>query len=489
MGDLSRARKKKKFRRRRAALRSALTFWRGVGGPGRETGERESGSGTEGSGSGGRDGGSSGGRLLRRGSGAGEPARWNRSLYSDLVRLGVVALCAGISLLVALDGWKNSGGVYGGVEVGGVNVGGESRTGAEQRLVSSAADLPGEITFVAGDESVTFGREELGLRLDTRRSANRAYAVGREGGFPERLGERLESSVRAAEARPEVAYEKAAIRKAFEVEAVEAGYRTTNSPNAPVSVTPSRKGVRIADSFWNGLGARIISGERTITVPLRTVTPELTTAEAERLRPTESLSSFSTNYLSYDDTPGRTANLQIASEAVNGTLVAPGEVFSFNGLAEPLDYEAAKVIIRGKADEADGGGLCQVSSTLYVAANLAGLEIVERHPHMAELPYIQPGLDATVWFGALDMRFRNTSPGYLYLEQWVDTTTGNVNAAIYGIPTGRAGTMDSERVARYKDADKNTVTEWVTYRTITQDGEVVESGPIHTDTYTSLEEE
>ena len=86
------------------------------------------------------------------------------------------------------------------------------------------------------------------------------------------------------------------------------------------------------------------------------------------------------------------------------------------------------------------------------------------------------------------MKFKNTTGGYLYIQQWVDTTTGDVSAAIYGIPNGVAGTMDSERTARYKDADRNVVTEWVTYRTVTKDGEVVESGPIHTDVYTTLEE-
>jgi vancomycin resistance protein YoaR len=234
-------------------------------------------------------------------------------------------------------------------------------------------------------------------------------------------------------------------------------------------------------------------GDGRIEAPLASVEPKLSTERAERLRPTELLSSYQTNYFTYDDDPGRVANLQTASEAVNGTFVAPGEVFSFNELAAPLEYEESKVIIEGRVDYADGGGLCQVSSTLYMAANMAGMETVERHPHHAELPYIRPGFDATIWFARemgtpLDMKFENTSPGYIYVQQWVDTTTGNVHAAIYGQPNGVAVNMDSERIARYKDENKKPVTEWITYKTVTQNGQVVRDGPLHTDTYRYLEE-
>lgn len=434
-------------------------------------------------------------RTAERPARSGTRASWGGG-YLDFLRLVAVAGLVLVAVLVAFDGWANADEVYGGVEVGGVGVGGASQERAQETLAKSAGQIPERITFVpsgpegVGDrESVTLSAEELGIRIDAEESARAAYAVGREEEFGERLEGRLRSAFRVSEVGAEITYREAALRDAFEVRPVEAGYTPTGDPDTLVSITPGRDGVAIEESFWKDLDRKIMSGAREIEVPLKSVAPKLTTAEAERLKPTGMLSSFSTNYLTYDDTPGRVANLQISSDAVNGTFLAPGEVFSFNELAEPLDYEASKVIVQGRVDEADGGGLCQVSSTLYVAANLAGLEIVERHPHMAELPYIQPGLDATVWFGALDMKFKNTTDGYLYIQQWVDTTTGDVSAAIYGIPNGVTGTMDSERIAKYKDANKNTVTEWVTYRTVTRDGEVVESGPVHTDVYTSLEED
>ncbi len=413
--------------------------------------------------------------------------------YLGWMKLAVVVLFALFSLLVAFDGWRNSDDVYGGVEVGGLGVGGESRVEAERMLARSAAGLPEEVTFVAGEKEVVLGAEELGISVDAERSVERAYDVGREGEFGERFEGRVKSAFRVAAVEPEIKYEEEAIRAAFESGAEDASYEFTDSRAGLVSISPGRDGVRIEDSFWDGLNLRLMQGDGRIEVPLASVEPKLSTEQAEQLRPTELLSTYDTNYMTYDDDPGRVANLQIASEAINGTFLAPGEVFSFNELAEPLDYEAAKVIIEGKADTADGGGLCQVSSTLYMAANMAGLETVERHPHHAELPYIRPGFDATIWFARetgvpLDMKFKNTSPGYLYVQQWVDTTTGNVHAAIYGQPSGTTVDMDSTQVAKYKDADKKPVTEWVTYKTVTQNGQVTFDGPLHTDTYKYLEE-
>jgi vancomycin resistance protein YoaR len=254
-----------------------------------------------------------------------------------------------------------------------------------------------------------------------------------------------------------------------------------------VKVTPGEAGRKIEDKeFFEALKTGIFEGERRYEVPVAKDEPGLTTAEAERLKPTEMIASYETNYLTYDDTPGRVANLKIASEAVDGTALAPGEVFSFNELAEPLDYHDTKVIVRGRVDTAEGGGLCQVSSTLYMAANLAGMETVERQPHYAELPYIRPGFDATVWFGAIDYKFRNNTDSYVLVRERVDETTGDVRAEVWGRPTGREVEMSSEKVAEWEDKEGKPVTRWVTYQTVTRNGEVLRDGPLHTDTYKYL---
>jgi VanW like protein len=189
------------------------------------------------------------------------------------------------------------------------------------------------------------------------------------------------------------------------------------------------------------------------------------------------LGEFFTDY-AWDPDPGRRANLKMASDAINDTRLKPGETFSALSVLEGLDYNPAKVFANGGIDYTEGGGLCQVSSTLYMAANYAGLEIVDRNPHYAELPYIRPGFDATVWFGengwgALDMKFKNNTDGDILLKQHINED-GFMVAQIYGEkPTGKRVTMDSEKV---EENPQKGIT-WVTYKTVTENnGKVVEDG-------------
>ena len=193
------------------------------------------------------------------------------------------------------------------------------------------------------------------------------------------------------------------------------------------------------------------------------------------------LGEFFTDY-AWDPDPGRQSNLRTAAGAIDNTVLKPGEEFSALSKLSPLDYEHAKVFANGGVDYEVGGGLCQVSSTLFMAANYAGLEIVERNPHYAELPYIRPGFDATVWFGSLDMKLKNNTGAHVLLREWVDDE-GYVNAEVWGRATGKKVEMASQLVSTYADAEGNPVTEWVTYRRVTKDGKVLSEGPIHTDTY------
>ena len=107
----------------------------------------------------------------------------------------------------------------------------------------------------------------------------------------------------------------------------------------------------------------------------------------------------------------RSTNIKLAVEAINNHVVFPGETFSFNKVVgkrtSEKGYEKAKVIVRGEYAEDIGGGICQVSSTLFNAVDSAGLKIVQRFSHSRHVPYIPPGRDATVsWYGP-DFEFKN----------------------------------------------------------------------------------
>jgi hypothetical protein len=115
-----------------------------------------------------------------------------------------------------------------------------------------------------------------------------------------------------------------------------------------------------------------------------------------------------------------------------------------------------------------------------MAAQYAGLEIVERHPHYAVLPYIKPGFDATVWFGdewgwgVQDMRFKNNTDAYILVREWVDEN-GFLNAEIQGQPTGKKVEMRTEKIFERPQVG----IKWATYKTVTKDGKVLFDGLIH----------
>jgi hypothetical protein len=132
--------------------------------------------------------------------------------------------------------------------------------------------------------------------------------------------------------------------------------------------------------------------------------------------------------------PGRNFNMALASRRLCGTLIPPGGVFSFNGqLGESgkvQGYKVGRVFIGDRIVPGYGGGVCQVATTIYEAALRAGLDIVERHQHGLTVPYLLPGEDATISYGALDLRLRNDTGGPLRLV--TRATGGRVTAEFYG---------------------------------------------------------
>jgi vancomycin resistance protein YoaR len=371
-----------------------------------------------------------------------------------------------------------------GVRIGEVEVGGMTQGEAREAVESRASATFEEIRF--GDGVSTLPGERLGVRVDAATAAEEAFSFGRRGWTGQRLFDFLRAYAGGVQVDPEVEYREQAARDAVKTLAGEFYEKPQNATfrladDGQVEVQAAREG-RVLDQ-----GGTLANLDRALVdlrnqVPLAedpAPKPQVTTEEVEKLKPTEVIGEYKTDFR-WDSNPSRKANMKLAAGAVNGTLVPPGEVFSFNEHASGLDYNQAKTFSDGGVGYADGGGLCQVSSTLYMAAQYAGLEIVERNPHYAVLPYIKPGFDATVWFGdeygygVLDMKFRNTTDGYILIREWVDDR-GYLRAEIQGQPTGKEVEMRTEKVF------ESTVRgiKWATYKKVTKDGEVLFDGRIH----------
>ena len=163
----------------------------------------------------------------------------------------------------------------------------------------------------------------------------------------------------------------------------------------------------------------------------------------------DKLATFSTRYDVSDK--DRTTNLELACNKINGTVVLSGDTFSYNKVVGArtagAGYKNAKIYEAGKVVDGIGGGICQISSTLYNAVLNANLEIVERRNHQFVTSYVEPGMDATVVYGLTDFKFKNTRQ---YPVRVVATAkNGIATVTIYGIKEDKEYTFkfDVKRVA------------------------------------------
>ncbi|HLE90477.1 MAG TPA: VanW family protein, partial [Anaerolineales bacterium] len=210
------------------------------------------------------------------------------------------------------------------------------------------------------------------------------------------------------------------------------------------------------------VGASIIAinealarGEHTIPLVVNEAQPKIAgTATGQELGITE-LIWAETSYF-YGSSPERIQNIKAASASFHGVLVAPGETFSMgqylgdvsleNGFAEAL------IIYGGRTIKGVGGGVCQVSTTLFRAVFNAGFPIVERNSHAYRVSYYEQtasgavdprlaGLDATVYFPLVDFKFTNDSPYWILMETYVDS--GSLTWKFYSTSDGRSVTWDT----------------------------------------------
>lgn len=119
---------------------------------------------------------------------------------------------------------------------------------------------------------------------------------------------------------------------------------------------------------------------------------------------------------------GRLHNILLSTEALNNTLLLPGEVLSFQETVGPpvpdRGYQLAPIIVGGEVVPGYGGGICQTATTLYNAALLAELEIVERHRHSMPIDYVPPGMDATIAYDSLDLKIKNNQATPIIVKGW-----------------------------------------------------------------------
>lgn len=161
--------------------------------------------------------------------------------------------------------------------------------------------------------------------------------------------------------------------------------------------------------------------------------PDVTINDLSEIAFKDVLATFSTRYDASNT--GRTTNLKLAAGKINGTVLAAGQEFSYNKIVGErtiaAGYKEAKIYASGEVVDGLGGGICQISSTLYNAAVLSNLEITQRRNHQFVTSYLPAGRDATVVYGSQDFKFKNSRKYPIKIEMTV--ANGMAKATIYGI--------------------------------------------------------
>lgn len=344
------------------------------------------------------------------------------------------------------------------VYIGDIAVGGMNADEATQAVQADVAQrMSVQFTLTAGERQVTVSAEDLGVEWANTHVIEDALTVGKAGNLIERYKAKkdLENADKVFDIQYDVDEQK--VKSCLEANAGDLNQEPVENgltrENGAFVLTEGKQGVEvdttkavaeIKDFFssdWNG-------GNGTIELSAKVVDPKVSAEDLKKVK--DVLGTFSTDFSA--SSAGRIANVKNATEKINGSVLYPGEEFSVYDAIGPLDasngYELAGAYENGTTVESYGGGVCQVSTTLYNAVIRAELEVTERFNHSMMVDYVQPSMDAAIAGTYKNMKFKNSTEAPVYIEGYTDG--GILYFTIYGEETrdpDRKVTFESETVS------------------------------------------
>lgn len=258
-----------------------------------------------------------------------------------------------------------------------------------------------DISYTVSENGISITNGTSGYRLD-RAKAGKALCSG----FANPGSEAVKLELEKIPA-PDVDID--AFLQKFESTAAEAAY--VRNADGTIGVTEEQIGVTLDKAGAKSVMEAHRQEGETYNLPAETVMPQFTKAQLEAALFADNLAEYSSSYSSSGQ--NRAANVTLAASKINGVVLLPGEVFSFNNtLGERTienGYKTAHAYAAGEVVDQVGGGICQVSSTLYNSVLLANLKIDERRSHQMTVAYVPLGRDATVNWGTQDFKFSNNT--------------------------------------------------------------------------------
>jgi vancomycin resistance protein YoaR len=320
----------------------------------------------------------------------------------------------------------------------------EAKAAVDEYMASKAEE---KITLMVEDHELDVSREALGVVWDNEFIIDEALALGKSGNVIKRYKAlkdlEFDNKVYELEYTADSELIQTIVSEKctkYNRKAVNTGLKKTGSGFEVIGGT---QGVAVNESAAAGVILDYIENEYDgvtgkITIPTVVVEPIGSAEELAKVK--DLLGSFKTSFKTSD--ADRSKNVTTGAKHINGTVLYPGEVFSayeyVNPFTEENGYAMAGSFLNGKTVDSLGGGICQVSSTLYNAVLNAELEIVERSPHSMMVTYVQASADAAIAGTWKDLKFRNSTDAPIYIEAY--TTDGKqLVFNIYGHETRPSG--------------------------------------------------
>lgn len=378
--------------------------------------------------------------------------------FSVGIFLGIFFL-SGFGFVIFQEAHKNV--VYPGIVVNGVNMGGKTKEDVKnyfEKRNQKSEDV--KLVFQYNQISKTIPASELSLGYNSSLIAEQTYSIGRSPNLLANISLVFQAYINGLDIPPSFKYNEenllAALSPIFEeinTPAENAVFKFENGRVTAFKLSKNGQEVDI-EELKSNIYLRIfpiIEGPKqeyvTLSIPVRVIEPEITSDKVNNLGIKELIGEGTS--LFQHSIPNRIYNITLGSTRVNGSLIAPGEVFSIaeaiGDISSFTGYKQAYVIQNGKTILGDGGGVCQISTTLFRAILNAGLPITERHAHSYRVGYYEqdspPGIDATVFVPSIDLKFKNDTKNYILIQTSIDPAIQKLTFSLYGTKDGRVSVV------------------------------------------------
>ncbi|MFA6017303.1 MAG: VanW family protein [Patescibacteria group bacterium] len=327
------------------------------------------------------------------------------------------------------------------------------------------------IVYFRDNPVATFSAQALGLKYDGKTVAERAYLIGRSSNSPSKYLQKFLTifNLKKFNFDSQIEYDNSDVKDFLSSSEDNYNLAAKNAlfkfdQGKVIDFRKETDGLKIkSDQFLSDFDKVINAfktdvGNKKVVLNSEVIKPEIKLADINEYGIEEFIAEGKSDYT--HSIPQRVHNVILAASKFNGVLIPKGKVFSFNDAVGDISaltgYQPAYVIKEGKTVLGDGGGVCQVSTTLFRAALNAGLPIVERHAHDYRVGYYendsQPGFDATVYGPTVDLKIKNDTQGYILIETEVDTEKNLLYFKLYGKKDSRQIEISKASVYGYVPA-------------------------------------